>query len=543
MGRKYGMKRIDISEHESVDILDIILNEELLPKRIAVPREIIKTVGMCNSELRAKRIYELVLRITERFPIMFCGVEEDNLDEEDYIWFSEKSEVNIKEELRTDCYIIARYREILQQAQMFDEAVLSVMNSAIQYSLLEFAVSCLESMLSYNKEYYAIYNATQPILIYKGDNICHNILNQFAEEFGDALEKNGEVVEFFDPENEGIEHIVKYVNNHFKAIIGIQSYFFSIKMDDGYTYLHDLIDAPKYNLIVDHPVLVKKYLSIQIKNISYLLFDENYVEFVKRYYNKNAYLFPLAGTEQKGIVCAKEYELTFVGEFHDYRKDLQIIRNLERKVRFLTNKVMIVLRKNTKLTTEEALRKVLYEERIQYTENQFVEILYSIRYAYRCVMHYYRYRVVETILENGYVLDVFGDNWKECDLVRYPNLRIHPSVNVNKSFEIWQKSKMSLNIMSWHKSGFTERMANIMLAKAVLITDATAYLDSWYKHGEDLIIFDLEHLELLPHYIDRCLCENEAARIAKNGFEKTREKHTWKIRAKEFINDVLKERD
>ena len=56
---------------------------------------------------------------------------------------------------------------------------------------------------------------------------------------------------------------------------------------------------------------------------------------------------------------------------------------------------------------------------------------------------------------------------------------------------IWQQSKLSLNIMSWHKAGFTERMANIMLAGAVLVTDDTRYLEGRYENGKDLVSFGL----------------------------------------------------
>lgn len=42
--------------------------------------------------------------------------------------------------------------------------------------------------------------------------------------------------------------------------------------------------------------------------------------------------------------------------------------------------------------------------------------------------------------------------------------------------------------MSWHKGGFTERMANIMLCGSVLATDATTYLQRDYTK-EDMIVF------------------------------------------------------
>ena len=41
------------------------------------------------------------------------------------------------------------------------------------------------------REYYRIDDMTKPVLIYKGDDICHNVLTVFAEQFGAALEQEG----------------------------------------------------------------------------------------------------------------------------------------------------------------------------------------------------------------------------------------------------------------------------------------------------------------------------------------------------------------
>lgn len=40
----------------------------------------------------------------------------------------------------------------------------------------------------------------------------------------------------------------------------------------------------------------------------------------------------------------------------------------------------------------------------------------------------------------------------------------HPNVTVVESLKIWKQPKLSLNVMLWHKGGYAERMANIVLA-------------------------------------------------------------------------------
>lgn len=158
-----------------------------------------------------------------------------------------------------------------------------------------------------------------------------------------------------------------------------------------------------------------------------------------------------------------------------------------------------------------------------------------------CVMHYYRYRVIKTLLDAGMRVDVFGGSWESCPLGKYPNLICHPDVTTQESMQVWQQSDLSLNVMSWHKSGFTERMANIMLSGAVLACDETAYLNGRFEHGKDLLVFRLDALDELPNMLREYLKNPETLReISGNGFEKAKKRHTWDSRVKEFL-EILEE--
>ena len=121
-------------------------------------------------------------------------------------------------------------------------------------------VPYLEHMVAHGKEYYALDEETEPILIYKGDDVCHNVLTVFAEQFGAALEHAGQHVIYYDLNDEDVAGILKFMGRHFKAVIGVQSYLFSVKMADEVHYVHEYIYGPKYNFIFDHPVWLQKHL-------------------------------------------------------------------------------------------------------------------------------------------------------------------------------------------------------------------------------------------------------------------------------------------
>lgn len=314
-------------------------------------------------------------------------------------------------------------------------------------------------------------------------------------------------------------------------------------MKDELHYLHEYIYGPKYNFIFDHPIWMKSHLMHHYPDFSVLTHDANYVSFVQKYFHTDAILFPPAGIVPPVDVdiAHPHYGVTFVGTYGDYMQEVFLIHQLERPKRFLANKFLLKMRQHPHMTSENALHEVLSDQGLDVSDEEFVTIFYDLRRVIYCVMHYYRYHVLRTLLDNGIQLDVFGDSWYHCPLRHYKNLICHPNVTVEESLSIWQHSKISLNIMSWHKGGFTERMANIMLCGAVLATDDTTYLHKDYS-SDDLIIFSLDHPEALARQIQHLLTDETARQaMAQNGKDKTLTLHTWSKRAEQFL-EILQER-
>ena len=75
------------------------------------------------------------------------------------------------------------------------------------------------------------------------------------------------------------------------------------------------------------------------------------------------------------------------------------------------------------------------------------------------------------------------------------------------------------------------------------LTDSSAWIDANYTDGEDIALFDLDHLEQLPD-IARQLLENteRAERIIEKGYEKTAGNFTWSHCADWILAAVEEER-
>lgn len=529
-------KIVEIGEGEG-SFLDLLLDETLCAGTVYIPKQLARMAGGINSHLKSGKKYELLMRIAIQKPIRLKNIAKtDSFFIENHIVL-EDDDQNTKLEYgwMTDCYLVSKYSGQLQQNNLFDAVVQSILQDAQLQGRYNETVEYLEKMLKKEQEYYYIDDITKPILIYKGDDICHNVLTVFAEQFGKALEHAGKQVIYFDMGKEPIGNVTRYMYQHFCAIIGIQSYMFSIKLENDIEYLHQYIYGPKYNFIFDHPIWLKQHLQHGLNDFFVLTLDSDYVTFVQDHFRLNAILFPPAGIAVDGTE-KKIYDLTFVGTYNDYRSQLPVLRKMNRSMRFFANHLLRVMRKNTDLSSEEAFDRTVRERGIVLTETEYLELFYEMRRVFFCMIHYYRECVIQSIIDGGIKIDLFGDSWKESRFYDHPNVVCHPDITVEESITVWKRSKLSLNIMSWHKAGFTERMANIMLAGTVLVTDDTRYLHNQYDEN-DMLIFRLNKLEILPQQIMELLGDEEKQKVmAERGKEKTLRYHTWEKRAEEFLN-------
>lgn len=489
------------------------------------------------------------LKVRQEDEVLFYQAEKNNLDVEECKGIlclqpinSDKVEAgsvdDLWKEIYEECFLVSRYKDVLLNWDRFNFLIENILEKAeICNKKLE-AVALMEQMLLRSEEYLWIEEAGCPVLLYKSDDVCHNVLNIFAEQLGAAFERAGQEVEYFDTETEEINDLNKFRGRHFRAVIGMQTYLFGVRMMDG-SYLHDYIIGPKFNFIFDHPVWMRHHLTNVPKNFYVITHDINYVQFTQHYYHHKTYLLPLAGQIVTLEDLREIYDISFIGTYGDYWNQALLIHEMPREIRFIANHFLLELRKNTNYTAEEALAEVYRKKGYQPTDEEFLEMLWELYRPYFCAVYYYRHCVIKSLLDAGLRVDVFGETWQTSPLSVYPNLVCHPNVRYEEAVRIWQQSKMSLNIMSWHKGGFTERMANIMLCKTVLVTDDTSYLHGRYASDEDLIVFRLDELKTLPQKLKMYL-ENEEKRhgIAERGWRKACCNETWDVRER-ILEEVL----
>ena len=373
------------------------------------------------------------------------------------------------------------------------------------------------------------------ILIIKGDNsICYGILESYSCQLRDALRELGEDVVYIDLK---VDDIINYIYKKFKAVIAFMDVVFYNQIPNSDAMLFDLIQGPKFNYWLDHPVFLYRYKNRFPKDYYILTHDRNYVKFINEHYKKvTAFFFPPGGkTSNNAIPFEKrEYDVSFLGAYSDYRKVIRDLTDSEDIIKKIVKLYFDFMIDNPDLTAESAFKDVLDSLGIEISEENFMNNFSAIQgISVWGTAYYYREKIIDVLLENKITIDVFGDSWKDAPFFGNKYLRVHPAIEASKVSEIYGNSKISLNVMSWHKDSITERVLDAMMAGSIVVTDSTDAIKEAFE--DSILTYSLKQLDEIPKMIYDNLNNYE---LAEMGRIKVYENYRWKSRAKDLLNII-----
>lgn len=471
-------------------------------------RDLVSSSGSYNSKLKALTDFEMLCRLTQASGsclFVFPGMEEEALSV-------------TERDLFTYAYLIRRYLYDLHSWGK-TEVILNCMYQAADNSgLLSVLQKYLNDFLTSESFYERIASVTAPFVIFRGGATCHGVLRDFADALADSLCMEGQAVMRVDAGDTDYEYILRHVC---KAVVGFQS---AALQTDFVRKLH----GPKMQFWLDNPIFYAQQFSGFSEDCYILCQDANYAEFIKEQYHlKNALQFPPGGH-----ICSwpgqteRPYDIIFIGGY---------IPEENESLEGIYKDYYEYMVEHPDMTFSQGFSELLKAGDGTESRNTIFEYLPDLKSVCQRVINHYRKRVIETILEAGFEIHVYGDSWNAYRSPNSHRLIRHPEVSVEESLAEWQKAKIGLNIMSWHKAGMTERVANIMLSGAVCLSDETEYLKAHFIEGEQIVCYSLKHLEELPHKIKELLEDEKRIRIAYEGYEAANAGHTWRHRAVRLI--------
>lgn len=477
------------------------------------PKRVLSETGCFNEKLADGTNYEFLCRLAAQDNIC-CVACADEASNGPFV---------SSDKIYCHAYVIRRYMTHLKNENMLETVFGSLSTYMEQAGAGEQFWSELDKMLSDEKYFTKIEADTAPFLVISGNDMCHGVLKDFAGGLAQALVDQGQAVTTTDGTFGNYTGAGFAAERTLKGIIGFQA---PVLEKPFFQKIH----APKFQFWFDNPIFFDDLLHNLPDDYYILCQDALYAKFIREHYNtRHAIAFPPAGKGWYPVENGqRKYDVSFVAT---YRKpDTHCAQDAFQKA------FWEYMADNPVRTFEDGLSKLLCERGIEVSREEYLAILKSLANVCRNIIYYFRHKAVEAILGAGITLHVFGDTWEEYEGAGRENMIIHPFVTVEESLQVFADSKIGLNIMTWHKAGMTERVANIMLAGAVCVSDETTALREYFEEDGEIVLFCLKRLDELPDKIKMLLADDEWRNtVAGRGRKKASAEHVWSKRADDLL--------
>lgn len=483
-------------------------------------KDLLETAGCYNYRLEGMTDFEFLLRLAKANGsaiLVFEGMEETALE------IGEK-------EAKACAYI---FRSFLEDLQRFDktEQILQLYFAVMeQFGMLATFQGELGRLLEDEVYYEKLSIVTAPFLILRGDDTCYGVLQDFADSVYEGLRSLGQACVLLGQEETDYE---SFLNRAIKGVIGFQAKALEI---DYFKKLH----GPQIQFWLDNPVFSADHFSRLSTDCYVLCHDSNYTEFIrKEYHRENAVPFPLAAERRPWKEGERPYDIVFIGSYLPEDKNTPVGDTEDfRENRFQENLFLSYMLAHPHSTFTEGMEYVWNQQGVPASERDYAKQLLAMEKICLKIINHYRKKTMDTILEAGYEVHVYGESWRAYDSSYAHRLMIHPAVKGKEAVKEWQKAKIGLNMMSWHKAGMTERIANIMLSGAACLSEETSYLAEHFENGKQLVTFRLDALWELPGKIEQMLQEDKWSEIARAGYETASREYTWERRSQQLLQLV-----
>lgn len=374
-------------------------------------------------------------------------------------------------------------------------------------------------------------------LIFAVKPVCYNSYLYFAGSLADALTKAGHHVEIFSSEQEPLTAMERFIGRSFDAVFDFNSELPRLKMEDD-SYFLDQIQAPFYDILLDHPLYHHDTLKQKISDFHVLCLDENHKNYVKACYPHiiSAGLFPVTGDDIAPMDSSypqKELDVLFSGTYTDYREIEDSIKTCPSFLGDLTKKLITLMQEQPTLSQEEALRLLLPSlEEAEIIEETFPLHMQACFLCDSYLRAYKREQLLLYLAKHDVPLTLCGNGFRKSPLAEFSHIQIIDDINFSDTFSLFRRSKITLNLLPEFKNGTHDRIYSSLLNHSLCLTDSSPLLEKQFKNGRDLIFYEYQNLDKLTEQVfDLLNDKSRLAEISQNGYFQTKENHSWQARA------------
>lgn len=356
-----------------------------------------------------------------------------------------------------------------------------------------------------------------------------------------ALNREGIEVEWCEilEESTAGEELEKFIGKKYDAIIDFNSNLPLAVTQDGVSF-PDLMNAPFYNYIVDHPMFHHSIINLNLSNYHIICIDRNHKKYVEALYPniKTVTFMPLAAMTALHEVDFEQKKpiILFPGTFMPSKEHYDIIQDFDIDRKKTANALLERMISEPCITLERALADLMMEKNIEISSETFkYQMLQYYRVDY-FVRTYYREQLIEGLLKAQLPVEALGSGWENFSSPYSERLKIRTGVNYALGLQMIANAQVALNVQPLFKDGIHDRVFSAMANKTLAVTDTSTYMEECFIDEEDLILYQQGKIDALAQKL-WTLLENpdKMEKIALSGYKKVKKYHSWDNRIKEFV--------
>ena len=361
---------------------------------------------------------------------------------------------------------------------------------------------------------------TKKYLILQLQQTCYNSYTYFTSQIARLLRGHGHEVVVFSSAKHPIREREQFAGTHFDAVIDCSSGAPRLTMEEG-GYFFDCIDAPFFNLLLDHPLYHHDSLKCGLKNYHVRCLDENHAAYVREYYPhiKSVGLWTATGSSAAEVSCdagvagnanvssgqdgqrlasdlsaplpisRRKIPALFTGTYTDPDEIMRAIGELPPFIRSDLKLLIAELLEHTEQTIEGAIRS-LGDRLESYLPEAMPLYVHSCFLADTYVRAFRRRELLRAAERARMPLALYGDSWEKLPRAADSTLTLHGQVPFTRTFSLIADSRITLNLMPEFKAGFHDRIFSAMLNGSVAATDPSTRLAREFTDGKELLFYD-----------------------------------------------------
>ena len=396
------------------------------------------------------------------------------------------------------------------------------------------------------------------VLITCTRELCYFSGSFFLDRIQEEMEKAGvEVVRLNFTENEAdFSALESCIGERFDAIIDMNSKL-PYLVDEKNRRILDLIDAPFFNYIVDHPLYHHPGLQFPIKRYYALGIDQYHCAYMKKFYPNlsDVFLLPLAGTKalETNRFEERKKEFLFLGTYLMDDHITHRIQKLRNELNNATYQLALDLYDawdEEKRPIEEELQKLLITYSGAKSEDEiteFIQDVYELSGFPELLNHMFlvdqkkrnerRLELLQMMAKHGEKVHVYGTGWESTNLCSFPNVVLKPGCEIGLSFDVMARYQKIFDINPLFFCGFHDRVLSAMANGCLCVSDMPFGLDSDLINKENIVQYKKRNLlGVIEELSDTP--EERLAQMAAKGTKLWQEKYTWEKHTARLIEII-----